>query len=235
MKLLTIQNYKTTKGESFGYLTGILYLSPHTISGVNICPGSSEGCRKACLFTAGRGAFNSVQEARLRKTKLFLKDRGTFFEQLDKDIKALSRKAERMGLKPAVRLNGTSDLNFLAGNLFKKYPDVQFYDYTKVFSRLLNFHARRRGQGWYKNYDITFSMHETNGMHAAQALELGFNVAVVFRGELPKKYLNRPVIDGDQHDLRFLESVKKGFGKVVGLTAKGRARKDLSGFVVDTY
>jgi len=82
MKLLTTQNYKTTKGEKLGVLTGILYLAPAKISGYEVCPRRSEGCTKACLYTAGMGAFSTVQEARINKTKLFFEKREEFMSQL---------------------------------------------------------------------------------------------------------------------------------------------------------
>ena len=71
MKLLTTQNYKTTKGEKLGIMTGILYLAPAKISGYEVCPRRSEGCTKSCLYSAGRGAFNTVQKSRVAKTKMF--------------------------------------------------------------------------------------------------------------------------------------------------------------------
>ena len=38
-----------------------------------------------------------------------------------------------------------------------------------------------------------------------------------------------PVINGDKTDMRFKDPV----GVIVGLKAKGKARKDTSGFVID--
>jgi hypothetical protein len=219
MKLLTTQNYKTTKGEKLGVLTGILYLAPAKISGYEVCPRRSVGCTASCLFTAGMGAFSTVQQARINKTKWYFENRKTFLEQLKKDIKALEKKANKLGMKPAVRLNGTSDLDWTLTKIMNEFPHIQFYDYTKVLKRLK--------KAIPANYHITFSRSESNEKEAEQALGLGFNVAVVFEQQ-PKKWMGYPVVSGDETDVRFEDPRNH----VIGLTAKGKARKDLSGFVV---
>jgi hypothetical protein len=220
MKLLTTANYKTIKGEKLGVLTGILYLAPAKISGYEVCPRRSPGCTSACLFTAGMGAFSTVQQARINKTKQYFEDRKAFMAQLEKDIKALVRKASKLNMKPAIRLNGTSDIDWVNSGIMDKFPTVQFYDYTKVLKRLR--------QNIPANYNITFSKSEINEMDCRWALNLGFNVAVVFN-KLPETYLARPVVSGDETDVRFADAR----GVIVGLTAKGKARKDNSGFVVN--
>jgi hypothetical protein len=59
------------------------------------------------------------------------------------------------------------------------------------------------------------------------------NVAVVFNTKkgkpLPKTYYGIKVVEGDDTDLRFLDSKRV----IVGLRAKGNAKKDRSGFVVE--
>jgi hypothetical protein len=219
MKLLTTQNFKTTKGEKLGVLTGILYLAPAKISGYEVCPKRSAGCTAACLFTAGMGAFSNVQEARINKTKRYFEDRPGFMDQLKKDINALVKKAKKLDMKPAIRLNGTSDINWVASGVIDSYPEIQFYDYTKVVNRL--------EKELPKNYNLTFSRSEDNEKDCEKALELGFNVAAVFK-TLPEKWMGREVVSGDETDVRFADAK----GVVIGLTAKGRAKKDLSGFVV---
>jgi Gene product 88 len=221
MKLLTTGNYKTVKGEKLGVLTGILYLAPAKISGYEVCPRRSPGCTSACLFTAGMGAFSTVQHARINKTKQYFEARDAFKAQLEKDIKALVKKAKKLNMKPAVRLNGTSDINWMGSGIMDKFPEVQFYDYTKVLNRL--------EKDIPKNYNITFSRSEINDADCRWALELGFNVAVVFK-TLPQQYMGRQVINGDETDVRFADAK----GVVIGLTAKGKARKDNSGFVVSS-
>lgn len=223
---------KTIKGEKYGYLTGILYLSPADLSGVNLCSMAEKaGCKFGCLNMAGRGQFNSVQLARLNKTKYFLEDQAGFMLDLVKDIHKLQRKAEKFGLIPVVRLNGTSDIRWesipLLGsaNIFEVFPEVQFMDYTKIPNR----------KNIPSNYDLTFSFSgaDTFKKYNKQAINSGKRMAVVFRTaeEIPEYFEGMQVVNGDESDLRFLDPQ----GVVVALYAKGRARKDSSGFVVDSH
>lgn len=220
MKLITTQNYKTVKGEKLGYLTGVLYLAPADISGWEVCPCRSPGCTKACLYTAGRGAFSSVQKARIKKTEEFFTNRDEFLQQLRKDIKSLKKKADKSNMIPAIRLNGTSDIEWTRFGIMEDFPDIQFYDYTKVFNRL----TRPKPL----NYHLTFSKHENNTEECIAALTLGYNVAVVFYKSLPDKWNGYEVVNGDETDLRFLDPQ----GVVVGLKAKGRAKREETGFVI---
>lgn len=232
MKILSPQhtNPKTAKGAGLPVLSAILHLAPSTVSGYNVCPSASEGCKRACLNFAGRGQMSSVQVARINKTKLFFENRTEFFARLNADIQLLARQAAKLGVKPAVRLNGTSDLNWTIGTLISSYPDIQFYDYTKNISYIRRL-ARQHAEGKLLNYHLTFSRSEVNEHECVEALALGFNVAVVFNGSLPSEYLASPVIDGDSHDFRFLDP-KRQSGYIIGLKAKGPAKKDTSGFVV---
>jgi len=224
MKLLGIDtNAKTVKGEKLGYMTGILYLAPADLSGYEVCAMRSAGCTKACLYTAGRGAFGNVQAARIAKTKMYFEEREKFMLLIAKEIAALIRKAEKANMIPVIRLNGTSDIPWERvpvgeyPNIMAMFPDVQFYDYTKRANR----------KDLPANYHLTFSLAEDNDVNAEKALAFGLNVAVVFRKELPSEYMGAPVVNGDETDLRFLD----GRGVVVGLKAKGRAKKDTTGFV----
>jgi hypothetical protein len=230
--LFGTQNAKTSKGEKLGYTTYILYMSPEKQNslGKNICPKATVGCKAACLFTAGRGKFSNVMKGRLNKTEYFLQDRVAFMEQVAQEIAKGVKKHGTSAM--CVRLNGTSDIpyeNIPVGgfkNIMSMFPDVQFYDYTKIFTRLTKQIPT--------NYHLTFSRAETkqNQEEAQRAIELGYNVAAVFKinneSELPKTYMNAKVINGDEHDLTFLH----GNGVVVGLKAKGDAKKDTTGFVI---
>lgn len=228
MKLLTVGNTKTVKGEAMGYMTFIMHLAPSTLSGYNTCPMASAGCAAACLNTAGRGRFTAIQEARIRKTKWFFEDRQTFMAQLVKDIEAAERKADREGMIPVFRLNGTSDIRWetvpvtIDGvtypNIFLAFPNRQFYDYTALSNRKVKA----------LNYHLTFSRKEDNDAYVKVAMDNGLNVAIVFEKELPATYLGRPVIDGTETDLRFLDEK----GVIVGLLAKGKGKRDTSGFVI---
>ena len=240
MKLLSTGNPKVLKGQSQGYMTFILHLAPYTLSGHNTCPKATAGCAMVCLNTAGRGGMfrkgedtNIIQQARIRKTKWFFSDRPAFMAALVSDIEKAIRHAEKRGYIPVFRLNGTSDLSFekypviRAGveynNIFEAYSGVQFYDYTKILGRKVKNIA---------NYHLTFSKAESNDIDVRLALHNGMNVAVVFSTKknmpLPDTYLGRTVFNGDDSDLRFTDPR----GVVVGLYAKGRAKRDTSGFVV---
>ena len=237
MTLLTTGNPKTMKGMGFGYLTAILHLAPARLSGYNVCPMATSGCAAACLNTAGRGGIfkpgettNIIQKARIRKTKMFYENRDTFMLQLVKEITNFVNLAAKHGLTPAIRLNGTSDIRWETvtvpmsklltrgeyPNLMTMFPTVQFYDYTKIVNR----------RNLPTNYHLTFSLAESNEPDAIAALKNGMNVAAVFH-KVPKVYLGHPVIDGDKSDLRFLDAT----GVIVGLKAKGKAKRDSSGFV----
>lgn len=225
MTLLAVgTNIKTAKGDAKGeYLTAILYMAPHKQNStqVNLCPRATKGCAAACLYTAGRGRFDNVKKARIRKADWFIKDRPAFLKQLDHELLLFSSYARRKGLKPAVRLNGTTDIQWERYLDLGKYPEITFYDYTKWAPLERNVPA---------NYKLTFSRSEnmTDSVVSA-SVAMKNNVAVVFRKEIPTTYLGQPVINGDADDMRFLDPT----GVIVGLTAKGDAKKDTSGFVVD--
>ena len=239
MKLLSTGNPKILKGMSQGYMTYILHLSPANVSGYMTCPKATAGCKKACLNTAGRGGMfktgettNMIQEARKRKTRLFFENRTLFMSMLVNDIELAIRQSAKKKLIPVFRLNGTSDLSWekysvtrngvIYKNVFLAFPEVQFYDYTKVLGRKVKNIA---------NYDLTFSAADGNDSDVKRAMAEGLNIAVVFGIKkslpMPEKYLGRNVFDGDESDLRFLDPKKV----IVGLYAKGKAKKDTSGFV----
>lgn len=216
---------KTRKGEKSGYLTGILYLAPSDLSGViNVCPNASAGCRAACLWSSGMGKFPNVQLARTNRTKLFKTNRAEFLKQIRNDVALLIAIAEGKGMLPACRLNGTSDLPWEKFDIIQQFPDVPFYDYTKSEKRMNDYLAGKMPA----NYHLTFSRSESNHAAVERVIKKGGNVAVVFAGELPSRYMGRKVEDGDKNDLRFLDAR----GVIVGLTAKGKAKRDESGFVI---
>ena len=230
-KLLSTANPKIQKGTKLGYLSFILHLAPADLSGRETCPKRTAGCTAACLNTAGRGGMfkrgettNAIQRARIRKTEYFFNDRAGFMADLANDIRKGIRFAERKGLTPVFRLNGTSDLSWEkytvaeGSNIFEMFPTVQFYDYTKVLGRKV---------AQYPNYHLTFSKADGNDADVARAIEQGYNIAAVF-DEVPATYMGLPVINADETDLRFLDPK----GSIAGLKAKGRAKKDYSGFVI---
>lgn len=235
--LLSIDtNAKTIKGQQFGFLTGILYLAPSDIAGPDICPMATlAGCKQACLYSAGRGVFNNVQQARINKTKAFHVNRQAFMETLVSDIQKLVRKAEKMKLIPLVRLNGTSDIkwelvffqhNGKMRNIMEVFPNVQFYDYTKMAKR-------ETVPGFPANYDLTFSYSGKPEFqkYNQQAIDSGMRIAVVFNDKnlIPSTFAGLPVISGDNSDIRHVDPK----ATVIALYAKGKAKTDNTGFVVN--
>ncbi len=224
MKLLSTANPKIQKGTKLGYLSFILHLAPATLSGKETCPKRTAGCTSACLNTAGRGGMfkrgentNMIQQARIRKTRMLFEQRDAFMAQLEKDIKLGIKQAAKLGLTPVFRLNGTSDLAWEKYGIIEKFPQVQFYDYTKVLGRKV---------AHLQNYHLTFSAADGNDADVAKAVAQGMNVAAVF-DKLPETYMGKSVINADEHDLRFLDPK----GVIAGLKAKGKAKKDTTGFV----
>jgi hypothetical protein len=220
-------NAKTSKNE---LTTFILYLAPsNTVPEFNLCPFASAGCIASCLNTAGRGAFSNVQLARINKTKIWGYNREQFYIQLAGELLKIHDKAVKYKEKIAIRLNGTSDIDHL--NLLERYTginfldnfysDLLFYDYTKNIN-----HVKRYAGS---NYKLTFSRSESNEKDCAIALNLGTNVAAVFQKSLPEQFNGYKVINGDTTDLRYFDPS----GVIIGLIAKGKAKKDCSGFVIN--
>jgi hypothetical protein len=239
VKLLSTGNPKVLKGMKQGYNTYILHLAPANLSGYETCPKRTAGCTSACLNTAGRGGMfkkgettNIIQQARIRKTRYFFDNREAFMADLVADIILAIKQSARLGLIPVIRLNGTSDLAFEKysvirdgveyTNIFAAFPEIQFYDYTKILGRKVS-HI--------PNYHLTFSAADGNDLDVIKAIQQGYNVATVFglkkTEPMPEFYNGRPVFNGDESDLRFLDPK----GVIVGLYAKGKAKKDTSGFV----
>ena len=221
-------NAKTVKNS---IKTFILYLTPGQVGNKNMCPNASIGCLFVCLHTAGfAGVYKSVNAARLRKTEFFIANKVKFILQLSNEIMKQYIKAKKGGYKIAFRLNGTSDIDFVF--MLQKYANLNistlsdfcsFYDYSKILSKAIRYKD-------HPNYTVTFSRSESNNDETNQAIKLGINVAAVFHPYLPQKYKGAKVVDGDSSDLVMLYNK----GIVLGLKAKGKAKKDNSGFVIST-
>ena len=246
-------NPKTVKGQKHGYMTAIVYLSPYKSSGQNVCAMAELAeCWLPCLNISGHGAIasdefnphgiplpdNAIQRARLWRTNLYNYDRPKYMEMVVYEIERFIRKAERKGLVPVIRLNGTSDIQFERGHpcrrngtdynsIFEAFPDVQLYDYTKRanrFNRTLpaNYHLSLSYSGASDRYKLIC-------MAAKQAHNCNL-VVVVRNNKIKESAIANGGIDGDSHDLRFLDKP----GAIVYLKAKGRAVRDKSGFVLDS-
>ena len=248
-KLLSINaDAKTIKGNKKGFMTAIQYLTPYTASGVNLCPNAKNAnCHEACLVSSGRMVMQ--KQARLNRTKLYLTNQAEYFRQLTTEIKAFIKKASKKGLTPLVRLNGTSYIRWenigfyypektgtgfkpvYYRNIMEIFPDVQFYDYTKIPNREKSINGV---QSFPENYDLTFSYSGAPGFKKFndRALKEGKRVAVVFDKveNIPLTFHGRKVVSGDDTDVRHLDPKNV----IVSLYAKGKAKKDTSGFVIKT-
>ena len=258
-KLLNIDaNPKTIKGQKQGYMTAILYLSPSDSSGYQVCAMAKlAGCISGCLNVAGHGGMskgnatftapnglqlpdNAIQKARIRRTKLYFEDRTEFFNQLIIEIQKFIKKAGNKGLIPVVRLNGTSDIawenqkvtfqGFTYSNIFEIFPKIQFYDYAKTYNRV----TKKQPNNYHLSlsYSLASLQYSVNVMQAAKVS--GKNLIVVVRDLETKRQLlaqSSTYIDGDISDLRF----KDAPNSIVLLKAKGKAKKDKSGFVLDYH
>jgi hypothetical protein len=224
-----VTNAKTAKND---IETFILYLAPHkqNAKGVNICPAASNGCVAACLHSAGRGKFSNVQSSRINKTNFYISNKSLFIKKLATEILREYTKAKKKGIKIAFRLNGTSDLDFVY--LLQKYAGLDistlrdtatFYDYTKLLGKVKKYLE-------HPNYFVTFSRSEINESVAIAVLNMGGNVAAVFSNNLPNFWRGYKVIDGDKSDLEMIYNTNV----VLGLKAKGDAKKDNSGFVIES-
>ena len=221
---------KTVKGQKLNtektYVTAIMYLAPHKLSGHNVCPMAEQaGCVEGCLNSAGMGKFSNVQKARIAKTAWFNLDPVGFVDALKHDIERFASWAIRKGLTPTIRLNGTSDIRWENYGVPQAFPELTLYDYTKLHNR----------KGLPDNYSLTWSYSEASEPYSDRlsgVIKSGMNAAAVFKSPskgLPKAYKGIPVIDGGLHDLRFLDPL----GVIVGLRPKGKAAGDKSGFVVN--
>jgi len=226
-------NAKTVKNDLKSY---IMYLSPFTQNsfGINICPKATEGCAisAGCLVSGYRMSFAANVQARVRKTDFYIKERKAFCSMLFSELSEISRKAVKGGYQVAIRLNGTSDLDFFAivknqiGKDLLSLENLVFYDYTKLIGKVVKYQeAMKAGK-----YFLTFSRSENNWTECLQALAMGVNVAVVFdrKKPLPATFEGFQVIDGDLSDIEMLSNS----GVILGLKAKGKAIKDTTGFVV---
>ena len=224
--MLGTSNNKTDKSVKYGFLTGIMYLVPSNYASLlgykvkNTCNFESKECRKACLYKSGRGALFLLEHTNI------LNPRINAIKSIIYDIKSLIVKANNKDLKPCIRLNGTSDLPIHEYDILEKFKNVQFYDYTKDYNKMINYCFGKMP----KNYHLTFSYSgvQENIKQCKEILKQGKNIAVVFKNGLPKTFLGYKVIDGDKHDLTFLHNKNV----IIGLKPKGKVNDGL--FLVDS-
>lgn len=212
---------KHEKAESYNELVYTIYLAPAKMSGYEVCPLRTVECTELCLNESGHNRMdekrNHINNSRIKKTKLFFEDRDLFVGWVISEIESAKRKAEKLGFRFSVRLNNTSDLNpemfqiKIDGkykNVLELFPDVQFYDYTKIPNRIKLMEK-------YPNYDLTFSYSGENMIDCLTMLKNNVRVAMVFN-EIPTEYKGFEVIDGDKYDMRY----KDPKNVIVGLKFK---------------
>jgi hypothetical protein len=204
---------KVEKGESEGYYTSVLYMQPaDKVSTVTLCPSASLfGCKADCLISSGMLGLTTGQSAATRRTILFLLDPIRFFAMLKKEINA---KHKKHGKKLAIRLNGTTDIDFT--DFIASMPHIRFYDYTKIYARVL--------KNRLANYDLTYSGSAYSPkvmLMTARAVRAGHRVAIAFNtGETAGEFkMPTDLADFDTTDLRFTDSNELG-----GLKFKGGNR-----------
>jgi hypothetical protein len=232
-------NPKTAKQlEEFGYEAVIHHMCPDKLADGKhtVCAWSTPGCRASCLNTSGRSQISGelvlrnlemhmIHRSRISKTLDFFGSRDDYCERLTNELVNLEARALKKGYIPVARLNGTSDVQWEDYIPMEAFSNTQFYDYTKGYMRM-----QKYMRGFFPdNYHLTYSYSEDDGFAEVNFITAkGYNVAVVFREELPKKFYGIEVISGMEHDFRFRDPK----GKIVGLIARGRARGDSTGFVV---
>jgi hypothetical protein len=214
---------KIAKGKKINLLTGILYLKPaDMISTKTLCAGADAfGCKKECLESSGQLGMRTGDNAKIKRTILFLLRERDFLEHMRAEILAHQKSAERKKQKFAVRLNGTSDIDF--SNFIQSMPSTQFYDYTKIYQRVKN--------NTLKNYDLTFSGSANNPSVlkiTARAIRAGFRTVLAMntaetKGEykLPNKLGLIPLVNMDDTDARFLDDLN-----ALGVLARKGSNKD---------
>ena len=207
--------------------TYTFYLAPAKTSGYQVCSHSTPECRMGCLNTSGRAGIEQfagltkIQDCRIKKTRLFYEDTAFFIQWMCAEIRMYQQKAQKDGFFFSVRLNATSDIDWVnvrinKKNIFQIFPEVSFYDYSKNFSKFENKPS---------NYHLTYSFTGRNEDLCKVLLQKGFNIAVVFKVkheiELPKYFMNHAVINGDLTDFRISDAK----GIIVGLKFKRIANR----------
>lgn len=228
-RLILGSNYKLQKSGKVDVRTIGLTLAPATDSipygGVNTCPKAGQ-CKDACLKFSGHNVIPYNGLVKIARTVAMHKHNAAFKAQCEKELSAHIKFCESKGIIPAFRPNMMSDVIKLSRHFARKFPSLRVYDYTKIPGSI----GHKSNPS---NLHLTLSRDENNESKALDLLASGHNVAVVFASDsLPSTWQGFPVIDGDEHDVRFLDAP----GSVVGLRLKGtKAAKQVaieSGFAV---
>ena len=214
-------NTKLKKSSKGVYNVAGLSLMPS----IKFCPMSIKaGCFDLCLKSAGRGKFNNVVNARNNKSNFYNNDYDLFIELLIHELKLHVINCKKNNVNPSARLNVLSDIPYEKTDIFNMFEEIYFYDYTKRANRLDTCNK-------IKNYKLMFSYSGKKEYQKQVSRAIKFNnpIAVVFKYEFPKTFLNRPVFNGDLSDID--NSTKDNY--IIALKAKGSlARNSFNDFVV---
>tara|TARA_R100001463_G_scaffold13_1_gene32 strand:- start:931 stop:1722 length:792 start_codon:yes stop_codon:yes gene_type:complete len=231
-------NFKISKNLKENYNTYSLNFAHSDISGFNVCAmanrlsknennSKKSNCSSDCVgYNGNAQIYRAVMESRIKKTLSYFLDKQSFLNQLVYEVEKAIIQSNKKGLKPSFRLNAYSDIQFEKDiikdnkNIFQLFPDVKFYDYSKLINRKTP-----------KNYQLTYSHHNPDFKDTIIALNKGLNVAIVFE-KLPKqiKINNKiySVLDGDKTDLRIDETDKQGNNCIIGLKFKKGNKKSVT-------
>lgn len=230
------ESAKTFKAPK-GWRQVIQYLAPARAAGgpVTVCPWATEQCERACLAwhsgMAAIGERNSVRDARVARVNAWRADPDAYVALMHRQLQAEARKAARQGERLAARANGGSDLPFWSW--LGKLPPVEcrWNEYTKNPAW-----AENPPELWGQRIHVTYSASERDTDAAlGERIRRGWAVAIVSadadaalaRGEVRLGRYAAPCIDGDTHDLRFLDRAELGIGEGQGyavlLRPKGHA------------
>ena len=207
---------KVEKGEAQKIITKVMYLFPHNaISLVTLCAGAKgAGCWWGCLYQSGQLGMPVGRDAMAKRTVLYVLFPKLFKKALIQEI----RKAhEKHGKALAIRLNGTSDIDW--SDVIAANPETMHYDYTKLYNRVI--------KNKLPNYHLTYSGSAFNARsikNTAKAINAGVNTAIAFNTKnLEGEFKTPSELDNfDTTDLRFLDNA----GAVGALTRKGSSRAD---------
>ena len=230
MKLLdtskTLGNPKVRKSS----VTNAVRMAALTMHPDNvICAGSkAAGCMDDCLKLSGLGGvYPSINQARQARTDYWHSDRSGFLDQLHRELENFSRLCAKQHVQGVVRLNVMSDINWEDHDVPQSFPELQFYDYTKKAHR---FHGQRQPSNYQLMFSYSGAKHYRSQVQSFLKSYSDAPIAVVFRHkDFPSTFMGRPVINGDDSDWVNVNNR----GVVVGLVAKGPAKTNTNGFVVD--
>lgn len=222
-KLGNTKARKTNLDESIRMAT--LTMHPDDV----VCAGAkAAGCMEDCLVGAGLAeVYESINQARQARTDYWHNEQERFLVQLSRELENFSRLCAKQRVQGVVRLNVMSDVSWEDYDVPQSFPELQFYDYTKKARR---FHGQRQPDNYRLMFSYSGAEHYQSQVQSFLKSYSDAPMAVVFRNKnFPWTFMGREVINGDNSDWVNVNHR----GVVVGLVAKGPAKTNTNGFVVD--